>query len=407
MALGLRIHAPWARTREELPPKGPVVPVAARPESNQKGESKGKRLRSWLAGLAILGAAVGVGVLYQRSVAAHSLPDGLLQLNGRIEGDDVTVSSKVPGRLQVLVVREGADVHAGDTIAKLDDGVARARLAQAIASRDVAIARLDAARADLVLLRKEVPISIASADAALRGSQASLEQALSQEAQAAREKQRVASLLLSGSLDSQSGERAVLAHDTAVQASTAAGAARDKAATALREARLGPDQVRAKEAEVAALDASARQAQALIDEAQTSLDDLTIKAPIAGTITTRFVDVGQVVSAGMPLVEMVDLDRLYLKAFVPDAEVGKILLGSVGRVYVDAFPDRPTAATVRYVASRAEFTPKEVQTRDERVKLVYTVKLYLDDNTDRRMVPGLGADAVVRWREDAPWTTPR
>ena len=398
MAL-LRIHAPWARTRER-PAANNAGAIDARPGGK-------RRWRTWVAGGAAIVAAVGVVAFYQRSVAARSLPDGLLQLNGRIEGDDVTLSSKVPGRLKALLTREGDSVHAGDTIATLDDGVASARLAQAVASRDVAIARRDAARADLVLLRKQVPITIASADATLRASQAALEQSHSQEAQAARENQRVASLLLSGSLDSQTGERAVLAHDTALQASEAAGAARDKAATALREARLGPDQVRAKEAEVAALDAAARQAQALIEEAQAELDDLTIKAPVQGTITSRFVDVGQVLSAGTPVVELVDLDRLYLKAFVPDSDVGKIHLGSVGHVYTDAFPDRPADATVRYVSSRAEFTPKEVQTRDERVKLVYTVKLYLDDNHDRRMVPGLGADAIVRWRENVPWTTPR
>ncbi|MGH7295863.1 MAG: HlyD family secretion protein, partial [Polyangiaceae bacterium] len=348
-----------------------------------------------------------LAALYQRSVAARVLPDGLLQLNGRIEGDDVTLASKVPGRLKVLAAREGDAVQAGQTIASLDDDAARARLAQAVASCDVALARLDAARAELALLRKQVPIAVNSAEAALRASEATLAEQRAREAQAARERARVERLVDSGSLDSQSGERAVLAHDTADQAALGARAARDKASTALLDARLGPDRIRANEAEVAALDAAAKQAQALVDEARTDLDDLTVKAPVDGTITTRFVDVGQVLSAGTPIVELVDLDRLYLKAFVPESDVGKLHVGSVARVYTDAFPNRPAAATVRYVASRAEFTPKEVQTRDERVKLVYTVKLYLDDNRDRRMVPGLGGDAIVRWREDVPWTTPR
>jgi len=73
----------------------------------------------------------------------------------------------------------------------------------------------------------------------------------------------------------------------------------------------------------------------------------------------------------------------------------------------DAFPDEPFAATVRYIASQAEFTPKEVQTPDERVKLVYAVKLYLDANPDHRLTPGLPADAVIRWQESASWAKPR
>jgi HlyD family secretion protein len=403
----LRSHLPWSRTAQaQAEQDQPPRPAAPR-DKEDPAKRRPPRLRPFLGFVALLAAAVVVGTLYHRSVAARALPDGLLQLNGRIEGDDVTLASKVPGRLQALLAREGDSIHAGQTIASLDDGVARARLAQATASRDAAIAKADAARADLVLLRKQVPIAVDSADATVRATDASLEQARAQEAQAGREQARVATLLASGSLDAQSNERAILAHDTALQAVAAARAARDRAATAAREARLGPDQIRAREAEIAALDAAARQAQGLVDEAQTALDDLTIKAPIDGTITTRFVDVGQVVSAGTPIVVIVDLDRLYLEAFVPETDVGRIHVGSPARVYTDAFPDSPAGATVRYVASRAEFTPKEVQTRDERVKLVYTVKLYVDDNHDRRLVPGLAADAMVRWREDAPWTTPR
>ena len=124
-------------------------------------------------------------------------------------------------------------------------------------------------------------------------------------------------------------------------------------------------------------------------------------------MTLRFVDLGEVVAAGTPLLELVDLDRLYLKAYVPETEVGKLRLGLPARVYTDAFPDQPVPATLRYIASHAEFTPKEIQTPEERVKLVYAVKLYLDENRAHRLTPGLPADAVIRWKEDAPWAAPR
>jgi HlyD family secretion protein len=119
------------------------------------------------------------------------------------------------------------------------------------------------------------------------------------------------------------------------------------------------------------------------------------------------VDTGEVVAAGAPLFELVDLDHLYLKVYVPEVQIGKVRLGLPARLYVDAFPDRPFEATVRYIASKAEFTPKEVQTPDERVKLIYAVKLYLSENPEHRLTPGLPADAVIRWKEDVAWMKPK
>jgi HlyD family secretion protein len=119
------------------------------------------------------------------------------------------------------------------------------------------------------------------------------------------------------------------------------------------------------------------------------------------------VDIGEVVTAGAPLFEVVDLDRLYLKVYVPEIQIGKIRLNLQARIYTDAFPDRPFEATVRYIASKAEFTPKEIQTPDERVKLIYAVKLYLKENPDHQLTPGLPADAVIRWKEDVAWVSPK
>ena len=119
------------------------------------------------------------------------------------------------------------------------------------------------------------------------------------------------------------------------------------------------------------------------------------------------IDIGEVVAAGDPLLELVDLDHLYLKVYVPELQIGKVRLDLPARIFTDAFPDQPFASTVRYIASKAEFTPKEVQTPDERVKLIYAVKLYLSENLDHRLTPGLPADAIIRWRDDVAWSKPR
>jgi HlyD family secretion protein len=175
----------------------------------------------------------------------------------------------------------------------------------------------------------------------------------------------------------------------------------------LAQARLGDERLRAREDEVKALAAQLDQTRAAQKEAESVLADLAIAAPADGIITQRLVNAGEVVAAGAPLFDIVDLDRLYLKVYVPEKDIGKVRLGLPAQVYTDAFPDRPFPATVRYIASRAEFTPKEVQTPDERVKLVYAVRLYLEANPEHRLTPGLPADAIIRWREDTPWAKPR
>jgi len=175
----------------------------------------------------------------------------------------------------------------------------------------------------------------------------------------------------------------------------------------LAVADLGWERIKTRASRVAAMEAQLHQAQAALAEAQSVLDDLTIYAPATGMITTRIVDTGEVIVASSPLYDIVDLDRLYLKCYVPEKLIGKLRLGLTARIYTDAFPDTPFAATVRYISSTAEFTPKEVQTPDERVKLIYAVKLYLDANPKQCLTPGLPADAVIRWQEDAPWAKPR
>ncbi len=290
--------------------------------------------------LAAVAAAIGWWLLYR----PEPLPEGLIQANGRIEGDHYTVASRVPGKVTELLAREGDTVTKGQLLVRLDDAQLRARLEQ-------------------------VRQAVAAAEAALQAEQRA-------ERQARRDRDRLQNLLARETASRQEAERAELAWRIA----------QDK----LEAARARLDQAKAAVAEVASL-----------------LDDLAIHAPAGGVITTRITAEGEVVAPGSPLLDIVDLDRLYLKVYVPAKEIGKLRLDLPAQIWVDAFPDEPFPATVRYIASRAEFTPKEVQTPDERVKLVYAVKLYLDANPDHRLVPGLPADAMIRWREGVPWMKPR
>lgn len=355
--------------------------------------------------------AVGVAVLsagaYHYLQRGHRLPEGLIQVNGRIEGDTTIIASKQPGRVGAIHVEDGDLVHAGQLLIELDDRAARARLAEAEAAAASARAQADRSRAELAVLCAQVPYGIDSARAAVTGDEAALKQAEAEERQAERERNRYRSLADTGAVGQEIAEQAALrwnlAHDGVVNARAALAQARQ----ALKDVELGPTRIAAKQAELAASEAAGRAAEARLEEARSVLDDLTIESPADGAVTMRLADLGEVVAAGTPLLEVVDLDRLYLKAFVPEVEIGNVRVGQSAHVYIDALPATPFSAEVRNIAARPEFTPKEIQTARERVNLVYAVRLYLLENPDHRLTPGLPADAVIRWREEAPWTKPR
>jgi HlyD family secretion protein len=340
-------------------------------------------------------------------VLNQGLPDGLIQANGRIEGDHVTVASKFPGRVQELLVREGATVTQGQVLIRLDNSQTAARVQQAKHAAEALEAQVQAAHTTLAILNLDVPLAIERADAQVAKAKDTVDKALSVEREARSDAQRFRDLAEKDEASIQQRDQAVMRWEIAQKEIASSRSALTQAKKELAQAKLGWKRIRAKESDVSALESQRDQAYAVLDEAESVLKDLTITAPTSGTVTTRMVDVGEVIAAGAPLLELVDLDHLYLKVYVPEVQIGKLRLDLQARIFTDAFPDQPFDATVRYIASKAEFTPKEVQTPDERVKLIYAVKLYLTANPDHRLTPGLPADAIVRWKEDVAWTNPK
>ncbi len=335
-----------------------------------------------------------------------SIPYGLIQANGRFEGDTITVAAKLPGRIKALHVREGATVSVGDVFIELDDKAAQARYSQANAAYQVAQAKVNAVRASVAVLESEVPCQIAMAEAGVAAAKATIAKVDTSAKQARRDLERNKQLVEHGAVSRQAAEKSENDWQNAQNELKEARAALAKAEETLKDAQIGPERIEYKKMELATAEAAANEARARVDETQSDLDDLIIKSPADGRITNRFVNVGEVVNAGTPLYELVDLDNIYLKVFVPENEIGKLRLDLPAYLYTDAYPDRPFPAQLRYIASQAEFTPKEVQTQKERVKLVYAVKLYLIENPDQCLTPGLPADAVIRWKQDTAWVKP-
>jgi HlyD family secretion protein len=364
--------------------------------------SKRWLIAATVALLVAIGLAAGWLLLRQ-----PPLPEGLIQANGRIEGDHYLVAGKMPGRVAELFAREGDAVQKDQVLLRLDAAQVDAKVEQAHQAVVALEAQFKAAQTGLAMLRKDAPLTVQTAEAGEALARSQRATALANAAQAARDAARFKRLVESGTVDRHRYEQMELASQVAQNQANAARHGVTRAAKQLAQARLGLDRIRAREDEVAALAAQRDQAKAALAEARSMRDDLTLKAPAAGVLTTRLVDVGEVIAPGASTFDVVDLDRLYLKVFIPANEIGKLRLGLPARIYTDAFPNEPLTATVRHIAAQAQFTPKEVQTPDERVKLVYAVKLYLDANPQHRATPGLPADAVIRWEEGAPWTRPR
>lgn len=356
--------------------------------------------------IAVLVLVVAGIVVYDR-IRHAPLPEGLVQTNGRIEGDTIAVAGKYPGKVTERLVEEGDKVQAGQVVVRLDDEEAQARLKQAEAAVAALEAQRNAAETGLEVLRRDVPLGIAMAQAEVQARGAALKAAQEAEAQMRKDRERMKDLAARGSVEAHREEEMSLRWQSALAELRGAQAGRLASEKQLSRARLRQDEIVAREKELQAISAQINQVKAALEEAKVAVGNLVIHAPANGTVVAKLVEPGEVVAAGTPLLEIVDLEHLYLKAYVEGRYLGKLKVGLPARLYVDAFPDKSFPAELRYIASKAEFTPKEVQTPEERTKLVYATKIYLTENTGGLLTPGMSADAVIRWKEGVSWQKPR
>lgn len=349
-----------------------------------------------------LGVLSALPMMFQK----QTLPEGLIQLNGRLEAEDVLASTQYAGKVVKLEVDEGDRVEAGQVVARLDDSRLQQQLQQAKDSVAAAGKQVEAASLSLQVKKKEMPLSVDEAKAGVARASAELGKAEAVRDQALREVERARKLEPGGTISQAGLENAQFALTTASLDVTVAEAALTQARAALSSATLNEQRLEAQQSQLEALQAERDKAVSAVAEIDSVIADYVIKAPMAGVVETKLVSPGETLAAGTPLFDIVDLKRLYLKAYVPGPDIGKIRLGLKARVFTDTFLGQPFDAAVTFIASRAQFTPKEVQTQDERVKEVFEVKLSLDENPGDRLSPGMPADAVIRWKDDVAWKAP-
>jgi len=140
-----------------------------------------------------------------------------------------------------------------------------------------------------------------------------------------------------------------------------------------------------------------------VEKHQADLNDTVIRAPISGVVVIKIVRPGEVVAVGTPLVTMINMDTLYLKVFLATDVAGKVNLGNEAKVFPDALPRDSFNAYVNKIGEKAEFTPKNVETKSQRAKLVFQIKLKIKENTGHKLKPGMPSDGVIKIDEKASW----
>lgn len=352
----------------------------------------------------------------------------VIEANGQVRGTEVTLSARIPGIAEVVAVREGQRVARGELVAQIAARELEARLAQAraqLAAAESLIGELEsqAKVLDVTAEQAKVGARVAAgtsshevhrAGEALARAAADVAAADAQAAQDVRAYERFEQLLGQGFVSRNyfdevaTRRRASEARLAAArQAAEEARAGRDKARAASGEVEIREGDVKRIAAERERLAASrttaAAQAEAArgrVAEIEAQLADTRIVAPADGTVMAKLAEPGELVAAGRPIATLVNLEELFVRVYVAERDVGRIRLGAPARVTVDAYPGRQFAGAVSELAQQAEFTPKEVHMKDEREKLVYGVKLRLE-NADGLLKPGMPADAAIRIDPDA------
>ncbi len=318
-----------------------------------------------------------------------------LRASGRIEGRTTVVAANGSAVVAAVEADEGQLVHAGQRLLTLEDPATRARVAAAEQMRRATVSQLAAADRNLTFTTRQVTLQIEQAQATCRQARARVEQARATHGQAQRDAERAEQLGEKNEVARQEVESTRLKATLAGQGTAEAEAGLELAMKQLALAELGADQIDVLRRQRDALESQMHQARAALTEQQTRVNDFLVTSPLTGTVLTRTVEKGERVNPGTPLFTLVDLNGLYLKIYVPEPRIGNVILGQPARVHVDAYPQREFAARVSKIASEAEFTPKNVETREERVKLVFAVELTLLENPGGVLKPGMPADGTI------------
>ena len=333
----------------------------------------------------LIASAVAGGYFYYRQQQAAALPVFVAQSNGRLELNRIDVATLYPGRVKKVYVEEGADVKSGDILAELSSDTSSSRVEEARAAADRQRESVQRAKAAEEQTRR----TVARAEANI---------------EAARQQQRVAKMewdnarnLLSEQLVSESETaRRRADYERATAAVKAAEAARAEAQATVAQSRAAAAEARA----------SVGQAEAAVKSASSTNDDMNIRAPIDGRVEYTIAEVGNVVASGSKVASLLDPADVSMNIFLPTNSISRLKVNDEARIKLDGI-DAVFPAKIKFIATEAQFTPKAVETTDERAKLMFKVKLQVPRETaqkyDRLLKGGMTGNGFVKTDAAAQW----
>ena len=322
---------------------------------------------------------IGAGAfVYFGRINSH--PDELV-FSGTIEATLTNLSFQAPGRVATVHVKEGQAVTKDTPIAALDQSEYQARYDQAKAGLERARQAQKQAETVWATYRKTLPAEVSRAQAGVKSAEDQL-------TDARKNYRRYEDLFRQEVVTEKERDSMKLNYDVAQSRLAEA-----KSLLTLAEGNLTKLEVARRDIETAA--AQVEVSRAALDQANVQLGYTRLTSPIDGVIISRNVEPGETVNAGREVITVADLSRVDLKIYVPETQIGKVKPGQPVEVKVDTFPDKTFAGTVAFISPEGEFTPKIIQTKKERVKLVYLVKVSID-NPGHELKSGMPADARLK-----------
>ncbi|RXG87906.1 HlyD family efflux transporter periplasmic adaptor subunit [Bradyrhizobium zhanjiangense] len=328
----------------------------------------------------------GGGYFYWKHRDTNALPAGFARGNGRIEAVEIDIATKTPGRIREILVNEGDFVTAGQVLARMDTEQLQAQRRQAEAQLQRASINVETAKS-LVNQR----------EAEREAAEAVVDQRVAQLDTTSRKLDRSEQLIRTSAVSQQ-----VLDDDRSANATAKAALAASKAQVAASEAAISSARAMVIDA-AAAVDA----AKAAIESINADINDSVLKAPRDGRVQYRVSQPGEVLAAGGRVLNMVDLGDVYMTFFLPTAQAGRVAIGADVRLVLDAIPQYVIPARATFVADVAQFTPKTVETEEERQKLMFRIKAHIAPELLRQHIEhvktGLPGMAYVQFDPAAQW----
>jgi HlyD family secretion protein len=357
-------------------------------------------------------------------------------VSGNIEVTTVDVSFKIPGKIERLAVEEGYEIKEGQLIASLEHRDLLSQKARAEAAWEAAKSRIPTVRKNIELQDQATLQEISQAEAAVEASLARLRQLLTgsrpQEIQAAKatleqaqadtvkrkaDMERAEKLYQNNFISAQDWDSAKNAYEVAAanqkkaeenyalvvegprqEEIAAARAQWEQARAALKLAKARRIQVEVLRKELVTAQAQVKEAASAIEVIQTQIGYSNLSAPLSGVVLVKNTEPGEFMVPGGAVVTLGDVEKPWLKAFITEGDLGKVKLGQKVSVTTDSYPRKVYPGKITFISSEAEFTPKNVQTAKERVKLVYRIKVSLE-NPHRELKPGMPADGRIHLKD--------